>query len=514
MRIHLPLSKSNCLYALIAVSIIALVFAISPLSVQAADQPLSDQGISDAVEDELLFDQAVPSNRIDVQVKEGVVRLTGTVNNILARERAARIAETVKGVRAVVNDIEVQPSLTRVDRLIRQDVEEALFANPATESYEIGIGVDEGVVTLSGTLESWREKQLAETIAKGVRGVVAVRNNIQVIFPETRADNEIQAEIGQALRWNILVDDGLIDVRVREGRVVLSGTVGSAAEKREAINSAWVSGVSEVDASDLEVARWARDPDLRKGKYAARSDEQIQEAVEAALRYDPRVNAFPVTVEVTGSVVTLRGMVSTLQAKRAAGQDARNTVGVTALENRLKVRPGADRSDAAIAADVHQALERDPYLERYGIDIEVVDGVVYLMGTVDSYFEKSQAQKVISGIKGVERIENDLLVEDIHQPLIYEPYVEDYSPYDYDWYGYQPGFTLRSDAEIRQEIRNQLEWSPFVDAEKVTVTVEDGMATLIGKVDSWSEAAAAIENAYEGGATWVRDRLEVRQDED
>lgn len=54
MRIHLPLSKSNCLYALIAVSIIALVFAISPLSVQAADQHLSDQAISDAVEDELL----------------------------------------------------------------------------------------------------------------------------------------------------------------------------------------------------------------------------------------------------------------------------------------------------------------------------------------------------------------------------------------------------------------------------------------------------------------------------
>jgi osmotically-inducible protein OsmY len=52
-------------------------------------------------------------------------------------------------------------------------------------------------------------------------------------------------------------------------------------------------------------------------------------------------------------------------------------------------------------------------------------------------------------------------------------------------------------------------WSPFVDADDVTIRVSDGVATLTGEVDSWSELRAATENAFEGGARWVRNDLEV-----
>ena len=64
---------------------------------------LTDQGINDAVEDELDRDPAVSLNWIDVSVNEGIVNLSGSADNILAKERAERIAETVKGVRAVIN---------------------------------------------------------------------------------------------------------------------------------------------------------------------------------------------------------------------------------------------------------------------------------------------------------------------------------------------------------------------------------------------------------------------------
>lgn len=487
-----------------------LAFSLAPVSAQNTDRPLSDQAISDAVEDELLLDPAVPATRIDVQVEGGVVTLSGTVNNILAKERATRIAETVKGVRSVVNNIEVQPLEARLDRQIRNDIEDALFTNPATEAEEIVVGVEDGVVALSGTVQSWQEKQLVEKVAKGVRGVTEVNSNIEVIYTAERPAQEIKAEIQQALRWDALIDNALIEVAVENDQVHLTGTVGSAAEKTRAINKAWVNGVTAVDATGLEVARWARDEDLRKGKYVVKPDDQIQQAIRAALVQDLRVDATNIRIQVAGGIVTLRGTVADLQTKRAAVQDARNTVGVINVKNRLKVRPVEARGDEAIAQDVRNALERDPYLEQYEIVVEVIEGTVYLNGMVDSYFEKTQADIVASAIPGVEQVENDLIVEDVGEPLVYEPYLEDYYPYDYDWYDYRPGYTMKRDAEIREDIRDELWWSPFVDAEEVTVTVEDGMATLTGTVDSWSEFNAASENAYEGGATWVRNQLEVR----
>lgn len=506
MRMYL--ARINWIYLSLLFAIF-LAFGLAPVSAQTTDRPLSDQAISDAVEDELLLDPAVLATRIDVQVEGGVVTLNGRVSNILAKERAARIAETVKGVRSAVNTIEVQPLETRLDRQIRNDIEAALLTNPATETEEIAVGVEDGVVALAGTVQSWQEKQLVEKVVSGVRGVTEVSSNIEVIYTADRPDQEIKAEIQQALRWDALIDDALIEVAVEDGRVDLTGTVGSAAEKARAVNKAWVNGAIAVDAAGLEVARWARDEDLRKGKYVVKPDDQIQQAIRAALIQDPRMDAANIRLQVVGGIVTLRGTVDNLQAKRAATQDARNTVGVVNVKNRLKVRPVKTRSDEVIAEDVLSAIERDPYLEQYEIVIDVIDGTVFLNGMVDSYFEKTQADIVASAIQGVEQVENDLIIEDIGGPLVYEPYLEDYYPYDYDWYDYRPAYTMKRDTEIREDIQDELWWSPFVDAEDITVTVEDAVATLTGTVDSWAEFNAASENAYEGGATWVRNQLEV-----
>jgi osmotically-inducible protein OsmY len=73
--------------------------------------PLTDTTISDAVEDELLVDKAVPLQKIDVTTIDGIVTLEGQVRNALAKERAANIAETVKGVCAVVKFGDLENSL-------------------------------------------------------------------------------------------------------------------------------------------------------------------------------------------------------------------------------------------------------------------------------------------------------------------------------------------------------------------------------------------------------------------
>jgi hypothetical protein len=96
--------------------------------------PLNDKEITNAITDELLLDPGISSQRIVVNTDNGIVTLSGAVNNILAKDRTVKIAETVKGVRSVINRIQVIAQ-ERPDQAIVDDVKAALPANPRTESF-------------------------------------------------------------------------------------------------------------------------------------------------------------------------------------------------------------------------------------------------------------------------------------------------------------------------------------------------------------------------------------------
>lgn len=490
------------------VCLLAAGLMMIPATVQAQEQ-WTDLQVSDAVEDELIVDPAVLSFNIDVATNDGIVTLSGKVDNILAKQRAGRIAETVKGVKGVVNNIRVSPSEIPSDAKLAERVEQALLRGPATDSYEVEVEARNGAIILEGKVDSWQERELVAKRARGVGGVTEVDNRIEIAYESDRTDLEIKPEIQQALKWDTLVDQALIDVKVNNGNVELTGTVGSAAEKRRAEAQAWVAGVDSVDTSGLEVERWARDEDLRAGKYMPKSDSEIEEAVEDTFLFDPLVNSLDVEADVSDRVVTLRGEVDSLEAKRSATRDARQVVGVDRVINRLKVRPDETLDDSAIADRVRDALLYDPYVEEYEIGIDVENGVVTLTGDVESFFEKRQADDAASQVLGTVGVVNRLSVEDEADPFYYNPYVDGSYADDFDWYDYEPTVTLKTDSAIKEDIHDQLWWSPFVDSDEVNVEVDNGVAELTGEVDTWSEYRAARSNALEGGAKWVVNRLEV-----
>lgn len=496
-----------------ALSLVTIAFlaalSVSSLSAWGAVS-ITDPAVTEHVESELLGDPAVPFDSIDVDTDQGIVTLTGTVTNLEAQERATRIAGTVRGVRAVINRIEVEPLRERSAAALQELVEAALLYDPATETYQIDVGADDdGLVTLTGTVDSWQERELAEAVAKGVSGVTGIENNIAVEAKVVRPTSEIKPEIRKALHRDTLIDDAMIDIRVEGRKVYLSGIVGSAAEKQRAKWNAWVDGVREVDIDGLTVERWARDEALRQQKYAKRSDLEIREAVQDALLFDPRMRGYNIDVGSTRGIVTLRGIVDNLQARKAAQQDASTVVGVIGVKNLLKVRPVAEIEDRQIADNIRGALSRNPFTETFAIQVRVENGVAHLDGTVDSYFEKAKAENVAFRAKGVTSVRNSL---DVKYPeiVIYDPYVYDWSIYDYYWYENPTRITNKSDWLIKQDIANELIWSPFVDSDKIEVSVENGIATLRGTVDSWSEYFAARENAIEGGAREVINKIEVK----
>lgn len=123
--------------------------------------------------------------------------------------------------------------------------------------------------------------------------------------------------------------------------------------------------------------------------------------------------------------------------------------------------------------------------------------------------QKGQADDVAARVYGVTEVHNNLTVGDTDN-LTYDPYTDDWYPYDHDWLvTADDPTTKKSDWEIREDILEELFWSPFVDEDEVVVTVDDGVATLTGTVDTWAERASATENALEGGAVAVDNDLKV-----
>jgi len=451
--------------------------------VHAKQTQISDKSINGAVESEFWSDKAVDANLIDIKTRQGVVTLTGTVNNILARERAERISETIVGVRAVVNRIKVKPGVSRSDAELAKAVNDALLNDPAADSYEITPKAKNGVVTLTGTVDSWQERRLCATAAKGVKGVTEVKSNITVQYKTERSDLEIKREIEARLENDVRVDDNLIKVEVNNSKVILSGTVGSLAEKSRATNDAYVGGVSSVDSVTLKIEWWARDKMRRKNAYITRSDDQIKKAVKDAFMYDPRVYSFNTDVDVDNAMVTLSGVVNNFKAKKAAEQDARNVIGVWRVKNHLKVRPVNIPSNDVLEKRVAKALLGNLWLDRFDIDIDAMAGCVHLSGDVMTLFEKKLAERVAEGVKGVTNVINNIR--------------------------YADSWTWKSDQEIRQDVKNELFWSPYVEEDQVSVTVFNGVVTLTGNVETLSERKAAEDNAYEGGAKNVINNLNV-----
>jgi osmotically-inducible protein OsmY len=441
---------------------------------------MKDHDITLAVTTELLQDDAVPSHKIDVSTENGVVTLSGSVDSYQAKLAARDAAESVKGVLAVTNNVKVQPS-GQSDSEIEQNINLALAADPVTESYEIDVDVKDGVVTLSGTVDSHTEGSVAEKVAQHMKGVRDVKNLLTYDLVTDRLDSDIEADIEYRLHADASIEAGLITVNVADGKVTLGGSVGSAAERSEAESKTWVvSGVSSV-ANQIEVKWWL---DGGTGDWGdGWTDAEMQEAIEHALAVNPRVKSFSIVTTVIDGVAKLTGTVDNLQAKRAAGKEAYDTIGIWRVKNYLRVRPTISRTDTDTANDIRDALRRNPYVDRYDVTVNVYNSKAYLTGTVDSRYMKNQAEKAATGVPGVVDIQNNLDVNYHH--------------------------TAKTDREIKEDIESQLWWSPFVDSDDISVEVHSGVASLVGTVQDWKELEAAKENARQAGATSVVSNLRL-----
>jgi osmotically-inducible protein OsmY len=503
-------------------SSIALAMAaasiLAPPALQAAttNRAISDSSITAAVEQGLIFERGIFPNYVDVSTSDGIVTLSGPAGNLLAKDRALKIAESIRGVRSVIDRLTVTP-VARADADIRKDLLAALLQDPATESYQLTVSIKNAVATLSGRVSSYTDKQMTARIAKGVKGIKEVHNDVAINYVTKRTDAQIAADVKARLQWDIWINGDMISSGVQDGKVTLTGTVGTALSKSRAFDDAWVNGVMSVDESSLKVAPWARDDAQRKLKYSIKSDAEIKQAIQAALRLDPRIAAFSPEVTVEGGMVILGGSVGNLKAKTSAEQDVKNTSGVMAVENLIKVRPSGASTDADIKAQLKAVFLWDPELDSSTIDLAVINHVAYLSGAVASGLQKAEAQDDASRTKGVISIVNHLKVEPVYEASHYG--YSDYLDYGWPYYDQSPYYftevigprAFLSDETIKKNIEKSFFWSPFVRSKDIKVVVDGAVATLTGTVGTWIGWNEADKDARKGGATAVLNRVKVKQ---
>lgn len=198
----------------------------------------SDSEIRSQVMRELKWDSRIGWAEIGVAVHEGVVTLTGTVNNYAKKLAAQEAAHRIKGVLDVANDIEVMPvgAFVKTDEDIARAVRHVLEWDALVPDERIKSTVSDGWVTLEGDVDVWREREDAERTVLRLEGVVGVINQLK-IAPQQIDPKELREQIEYALERRADREAERLRIDVKDGAVDLFGRVHSWQEKRAVLGS-------------------------------------------------------------------------------------------------------------------------------------------------------------------------------------------------------------------------------------------------------------------------------------
>jgi osmotically-inducible protein OsmY len=217
--------------------------------------------------------------------------------------------------------------MTKTDTQIHHDILEELKWDPRVDEKEVGVRVERGVVTLSGTVPSWAKRLAAQEAAHRVIGVLDVANDLTVRTAGATTDTEIAQAVRRTLTWDVFVPEDKITSTVTDGWVTLEGTVESGSQRYDAERAVRnLVGVKFVVNKIVVVSPKPVPGDVRK-------------AIEQALERRAEREAQRIQVDVRNGTVTLTGSVHSWAERKSVVSAVRFTPGVRVVEDHLRTEP-------------------------------------------------------------------------------------------------------------------------------------------------------------------------------
>jgi osmotically-inducible protein OsmY len=215
----------------------------------------------------------------------------------------------------------------KTDLEIQKNVQEELKWEPSINASEIGVAVSNGIVTLTGYVDTFSKRKIAKNAAQRVVGVKAVAEDIVVklLSSSKKTDTDIAQAVVNALKWHASVQENRIKVTVESGWVTLEGTVNWAFEK-EATKLAIENLMGVIGVSNLITI----EPKV--------STTDVKAKIRSAFQRNSSIDANNIIVETIGSSVILTGTVRSFAEKQDAEDAAYKAIGITDVDNQLEVK--------------------------------------------------------------------------------------------------------------------------------------------------------------------------------
>jgi osmotically-inducible protein OsmY len=380
-----------------------------------------DSDISDAVRRRILNSAVIRSQQLVVKCKDGVVTLTGTVESYPEEHQAALLTSEVRGVKEVKNNITTQWNSTRSDYDIKNDAMTTLASDVYLVGLPLSVTVEDGVVTLSGTVGNAYEKDRAYDDVRWIENVKGVMNGLNVEWYEnkgvkteniTPTDDALKQTVRKLIDKDsrLVADD--ISIRTSFGQVTLDGTVGSHYEK----------GIAEQDAKNVIGVGWVRSNLTVRADQ--RDDWAIQGDIDFNLDTDAVTDGFDLNTNVKKGIVTLTGKVHSWYQWSHAYDVASRVRGVKAVIDNISVSEAYDsngtnwRRDADLVKSIKSRLRADwtTWWVTDKITVSVRNGVATLEGDINTWKEFQEAGEQTLHTFGISEVDNRLTVKGVAYP--------------------------------------------------------------------------------------------------
>lgn len=212
------------------------------------------------------------------------------------------------------------------DKTLQNDVQSELNWEPRVNAAHIGVSAHAGVVTLTGYVENYAEKNAAEKAAWRVKGVKGIAEELEVRLPNSikRSDEQIAEAALSRMSWDVSIPNNSITVKVQDGYVTLTGEVPYYYQKEAAEHS--VRGLFGVTGVSNQTT-------LKSRVNTSDISDSIRTALHRSWLFDPDT----VTVNADGGKVKLGGTVNSWHDREVAGRTAWAAKGATQVENHISV---------------------------------------------------------------------------------------------------------------------------------------------------------------------------------